>query len=317
MRPIRRVHHASAAVAAVLVACLVVGTDASAAGSVPPRFHATAYAIRSIPRSELPYVGTDRPTKAPPAVHDADGLPMKIVGSRRTYGPAGLAQYGLRYEDAYRRTGDPDYYRIARKVHDKLMSLGVRSGDAVFIPYRFDFAMHRIPSEVMKAPWYSAMAQGLALSLAVRLERDRHDPTLVRDADALFRSFLYHYRGARPWVVYIDGDRYLWLEEYPERTNPSDHTANGFNFALFGLYDYYQQTHSPKALEVLRGALTTMRHFAGRYRIPGSFSRYCLRHGKPQPKYHVIVTWQLEFLARISGDPWFHSMAALFRKDYH
>jgi hypothetical protein len=314
--PIRRDRRVTVAVSIALVAGLVGSTNALAAGSVPLRYQVTPYAIRSIPRSELPYVTTGRPSKVPPAIADAAGIPMKIVGTRRYYSPAGLAQYGLRYEDAFRRTGDPDYYAIARKVHDKLVAIGVRSGDALYIPYRFDFAMHRIPSEVMKAPWYSAMAQGLALSLAVRLERDRHDPKLVTDADALFRSFLYHYRGARPWIAYIDAARYLWLEEYPELRNPSDHTANGFNFALFGVYDYYERTRSPKAVQVLRGALTTMRHYIAQYRRPGTYSKYCLSHGRPQAKYHEIVTWQLMFLYRISGDTGFRTMSTLFGSEY-
>jgi hypothetical protein len=243
---------------------------------------------------------------------------MKILGGRRVYSPTGLADYGLRYEDAYRRTGDADYLAIARRVHERLVALSDRSGDALYVRYAFDNPLHGIPTEVMRAPWYSAMAQGEALSLAVRLQRDAPDPKLALDADALFRSFLYHYRGPRPWVVDIDAARYLWLEEYPEMTNPTpDHTANGFNFALFGLYDYYELTRSPKALQVLRGALTTMRQYIGQYRIPGSVSRYCLRHGKPQAKYHAIVTWQLEVLYRISGDPYFHSMSRTFFADAH
>jgi hypothetical protein len=52
-----------------------------------------------------------------------------------------------------------------------------------------------------------------------------------------------------------------------------------------------------------------------RYRIPGSFSRYCLEHGRPQLRYHRIVTWQLVFLSQMSADPYFLAMSRTFRSD--
>jgi hypothetical protein len=284
---------------------------------LPPPYRVTAYTIRTLARTALPYVSTVVPDKAPPAIHDADGIPMKLVGTRLYYSPAGLAQYGLMYEDAYRRIGDPGYRAIATKVMNKLMAIGVMSDGAVFIPYRFSFAMHKISTELMRAPWYSAMAQGLAMSLAVRLYRDTANPVFKADAELLFRSFKRIGRGTRPWVTYIDAGRYLWLEEYPEPVTPSDHTANGFNFAVFGLYDYYQETKDPIALQILRASLTTMRHYIASYRRPGSYSKYCLRHGKPQAKYHKIVTGQLTYLYKMSGDPYFLSMQKLFYADYH
>jgi hypothetical protein len=290
---------------------------AEADALLPPPYNVNLYTIRTLARSALPYVRSDLPDKVPPATHDADGIPMKLVGTKLYYSPAGLAQYGLMYEDAYRRSGDPDYGTIAVKVLNKLVTLGVTSNGGLYIPYWYSFAMHGISTEVMHAPWYSAMAQGLTLSLAVRLYRDTANPLFRTDADLLFRSFKHVGRGTNPWVTYIDAGRYLWLEEYPEPTTPSDHTGNGFNFAVFGLYDYYQETHDLYALQVLRAGLTTMRHYIGAFRRPGSYSKYCLRHGKPQAKYHKIVTWQLVFLYKMSGDSYFLSMSRLFYGDYH
>ena len=284
---------------------------------LPPPYRVTSYTIRTLARTALPYVTAVLPSKTPHLPYDADQLPMKLVGTSLYYSPAGLAAYGLEHEEAYRRTGDRDYLDIAIKVLNKLMLLGVTSNGGVYLPYRYDFAMHKISTEVMRAPWYSAMAQGQALSLAVRLHRDTGNPVYRADADLLFRSFKHVGRGTKPWVTYIDADRYLWLEEYPEATTPSDHTANGFNFAVFGLYDYYQETHDPYALQVLRASLTTMRHHVSAYRRPGTYSKYCLRHGKPQWKYHKIVTDQLVWLYRMSGDPYFLSMSRLFYSDYH
>jgi hypothetical protein len=292
-----------------------VGPTTAPPPAAPLPYRLTAYEIRELAPDDLPYAETRIPSTGPPRLHDRDGLPIKIVDRQRHYSPSGLAQFGLRYEDAYRRTRDPAHLKIARKALGKLMDLGVEANGGVFISYRFDFAMHGIDNEVMRAPWYSAMAQGLALSLAIRLHRDTEEAGFRADADRLFASFLTLGRGSDPWVTYVD-DGFLWLEEYPEPTTPSDHTANGFNFAVFGIYDYYQATRDASALQVLRASLTTMRHHVADFRVPGGLSRYCLRHGRPQIKYHRVLIWQLRFLAAMSGDPYFASMSRNLAADH-
>lgn len=289
------------------------------ATALPPApYRVTNYMIRTLAPDALPYVNTLLPDKTYLApYHDADGIPMKRVGTKLHYSPAGTIQFALGYEDAYRRTRDPGYLAYADRIHRKFVALSVPSNGGLYVPYGYDFAMHRISTEVMRAPWYSAMAQGLALSLAARLYRDTGDPVYRADATKLFASFKHLGRGPTPWVTYIDDDRYLWLEEYPENLSPSDHTANGFFFGIFGLYDYYQATHDPWSLRILRASITTMRQYIGQFRRPGTFSKYCLRHGRPQAKYHKIVTWQLAFLAKMSGDPYFQTMSKTFFNDDH
>lgn len=301
----------------------IVGTNISAAGAMlapadppaPPPYHVTAYAIPTLAPDDLPYARVHLPAKSLPAVRDSSGIPMKVVAGRRYYSPAGLAEYGLKREEGYRRSADPAYLATASNVLDKLMAIGVRSEGGLFIPYHFDLRMHGSRTEVMQAPWYSAMAQGIALSLASRLYRDTGQAPYLAAADLLFGSFRHLGQGPGPWVTYVDARGYLWLEEYPEADQP-DHTANGFNYAVFGLYDYWELTRDLAALQILRASLTTMREYVGQYRIPGSSSKYCLSHGDPQPKYHLIVTAQLAHLYRMSGDDGFLTMSRLFAEDY-
>ena len=280
-----------------------------------PPYRTTSYSIRTLSPGSLPYVATDRPSTGPPSIHDANGVPMKVVAGKRYYAPAGASQYGLRMEDAYRRLHQAGYLKIADTVLRTLVATGIRSNGGIYVPYRFDFCLHHISTEVMHAPWYSAMAQGLLLSLSIRLYRDTKDVWYLDTAQSLFATFRHIGRGSAPWVTLIDNSRYYWLEEYPEPQGQSDDTLNGFIFAVFGLYDYYEGTHDPYGLQALRGALTTLRHYVSQYRIPGSSSRYCLEHGRPQIKYHQIVTSQLVFLYQMSGDSYFLSMSRQFSRD--
>lgn len=81
--------------------------------------------------------------------------------------------------------------------------------------------------------WYSAMAQGHAMSLLSRAYSRSRNPLYLRAA----------YRAINPFLVpsseggvltYLFG-QHPWYEEYP--TVPPSFVINGFMYALFGLYD--------------------------------------------------------------------------------
>ena len=61
-------------------------------------------------------------------------------------------------------------------------------------------------------------------------------------ADRTFASFLVGRRTGGPWVSEKDADGHLWLEEYAAPTGKPapDRTFNGHNFAISGLYEYYE-----------------------------------------------------------------------------
>lgn len=157
------------------------------------------------------------------------------------------------------------------------------------------------------------MGQGHVLAAFVRLYRVTGDPHWKRAADATYRSFLLPRRAGVPWTVdVIDG--HLWLEEYADDRHP-DRAFNGHNFALFGLYDYWNLTGDPDAKTLLRGALTTSRDFAGRFRRSGELSRYCMAHDVRSASYHGIHVRQLSVMATITGDQRFFRLADAFLDD--
>jgi hypothetical protein len=238
---------------------------------------------------------------------------MQLVDGKLVYKPAGLAQTGLAYVEAYRRTADPTHLAWARDIALKLDSLAVAVGTGRYLPYRMTFAMHGDPQNLLRDPWFSGMAQGLELSLLVRLWEVTQDATYLSRAVPYWNSIRTVRTSSGPWVSWVSR-HYLWIEEYPQ-PDP-EHTLNGFMFATFGVYDYWRVTRSADVLYYLRGALTTLRAYAPKYRNPGGPSDYCLAHGKPQPKYHEVVTGQLREMGLISGDASFTRLADLFAKDY-
>jgi D-glucuronyl C5-epimerase-like protein len=279
-----------------------------------PKFATRPFAIawvtiQTLAWADLPMNGNALLSLKIAAGSDADGIVYKVVDGRRVYSPGNLGNDGIRYVDGYVRTGDPAYLDRAVVRAKKLLSISRLSGGARYFPYLYDYS-----TEKLKAPWYSAYSQGFALSLFVRLYRVTGIQSWADRARETAMSFRRLGRVTQPWVAYVVSNR-LWLEEYPSAT--PTHVLNGFNFALFGLYDYERLTRDPAARDLLRGALRTIRSFGTTFRVPGGISYYDLVHRTRFAKYHVIHTWQLQDLAAISGDPWYASLAAAYWRDYH
>jgi hypothetical protein len=114
-------------------------------------------------------------------------------------------------------------------------------------------------------------------------------------------------------VSFVGDDRFLWLEHYPQRR--SSHVLNAHLHAVFGLYELWAVTREPWVRQLVRGGITTMRARIAWFRRPGQLSLYDLVNRTAHGKYHAIHVWQLRFLARISGDPFFWTMADRFARD--
>lgn len=81
--------------------------------------------------------------------------------------------------------------------------------------------------------WHSAMSQGQAISLLVRLYSRTSDPKYLKIAKKALKLFeIESYRNGIKAMLF---DKYTWFEEYP--TAPSIFVLNGFIYSLFGLYD--------------------------------------------------------------------------------
>jgi hypothetical protein len=291
---------------------LTPGVLARASLTADPSFNTIAIHLVDLPLDRRPYVrATLVPLVAPWPV-DRAGVPLFRTGGKSYYHPVILAQRALDLLDGYRRTHDHRYLDGARRVASRLVAMSSTADGARYIPYGFDFALHGHTAETLHAPWYSGMAEGMALSVFSRLHAIEGRASDLDIARSLFLALEPHGRTGA-WVSWVDSTGYVWIEEYPG-AHP-DHTLNGFNFALYGLYDYVQETGDPAAEHLFIGGLTTVIHYLPQFRQPGDISRYCLAHGVQSQKYHDIHVAQLTMLARMTESPLLARYAALFDAD--
>lgn len=227
--------------------------------------------------------------------------------------PVVSAQFALALLNGYRVTDDPDYLDAAVANAERILETAVRSRGADYFAYPFDFALHGDEDDVMEAPWFSAMAQGQALSVFARLHETTGEQRWMDAADATFATFTNPRVADGPWTVFVDDGGYLWLEEYPK--DPPMRVLNGHVYAIYGLYDYAMATGDSDAAAVFDGAVSTVARYINDFRRPGAVSVYCLRVEYPSEKYHNIHVGQLRDLNVLSGDERFQRYANLLAAD--
>lgn len=273
--------------------------------------------------TDVPAPYSDR---APVNVHstsvklDAKGVRIYTYAptGKRMFHPVSLAQYGISALLEFDKTGERIWMSRAQAQGQALLDGATRRDGALWFPYQFQW---NYVGRTLNAPWWSAMAQGQALSLFTRLYEQTGDEKWRQAADETWRSFPQTYNAGKPWSsVVVDG--HLYLEEYAGNLPPLL-VLNGQIFSAFGLYDYWRVTGDEQALEFLDGAVTTvLQRMMPLVRVPGGVSYYCVQASYCQSPswqnqaYHVIHSWQLDTLTRLTGDEDFSNWANLLRKDW-
>jgi hypothetical protein len=277
-------------------------------------FNANAYTIRTLDPTQWPYYTTTVIPLVDTGSHDEFGVRMFNVGGVLYNHPVAQAQYALANIHSFLATSDPTYLARAEAQAQRLIETAVPSRNAIYFPYPFNHARHGVAADTLVAPWYSAMAQGQALTVFVRLFELTANEAYRTAAVSTFNSFLNPRASGVPWTVFVDASGYLWLEEYPAAV--PDRTYNGLTFALYGLWDYHRVTGDADALQLLRGALTTVAKYFPNVRYPNWIARYCLAHGTLSAFYHQVVIHQQMQLYTMTADVTFARNADLLFNDY-
>ena len=290
-------------------------------------FKSSNYTVRSLPVGQRAYDTTAILPLTDTGVHDASGVRMVQIGTTLYNHPVAQAEYGLGLLNSFRISGDGRYLQRAKLQAQRLVDKRVESSGAWYFPYPFDFALHGRATEILRAPWYSAMAQGQALSLFVRLAAATNDASWTTAAESTSLSLQQAPTPGQPSVTRVDPEGFVWFDEYPsgggvvDATHPPtpevDRTYNGHMFAALGMYDFVLSNDHPDADTVLLGALTTSRHLANLLRDPRWISRYCLKDPEVRStKYHGIHQEQLILMHGITADGGFAIYADAYRDDY-
>ncbi|KAK7912803.1 hypothetical protein WMY93_013014 [Mugilogobius chulae] len=157
--------------------------------------------------------------------------------------------------------------------------------------------------------WYSAMAQGQAMSTLVRAYLLTKDQIYLNSA--LRAVGPYKVPSAQHGVKAVFMNKYDWYEEYP--TTPSSFVLNGFIYSLLGLYDVTETAgeQGAEAAQLFSRGMDSLKVMLPLYDT-GSGSIYDLRHfilgtapNLARWDYHTTHINQLQLLASIDSSPIF------------
>jgi hypothetical protein len=291
---------------------------AAANNRAPVDYRISGYRPQPLPPEALPGSANSAPSlnASQSRPIDTSGVALWHYKGRLIYHPLVIGRYGLDLLNGYRVTRNPAYLDRAIANASFLINTAVSRRGALYFPYRFTYPLFGKRSDLMRAPWYSALAQGTALTLFVRLHAITGDRRWRTAADSTFATFVQRRRTKRPWIVFVqrrNTRRYLWFEGYAK--NPPTQPLSAHISALFGIYEYTRATRSAAAARIFDGGATTVRYQAPRFRARGGISYYSLRVRAQYRTYHCIHIGQLKLLGRMTGDSRFAREARRFTAD--
>jgi hypothetical protein len=235
-----------------------------------------------------------------PGPFDREGIPMLDYQGRigRQYNPIAIAQYGLGNYNRLLAEGDPKRCRNFLRAADWLVANLESNLQGLQVwNHHFDWE-YRTP---LKAPWYSALAQGQGISLLVRAHQVTGRASYEATAGRAFETFLATTREGG--VAEIDEAGDVWFEE--AIVEPPTHILNGFIWAAWGVHDFYLHTGESSARRLFDRAVRTIKRNLHRFDC-GYWSLYELSGTKlkmlASPFYHRLHQVQLKVMHQLTGE---------------
>ena len=188
-----------------------------------------------------------------PGPYDTAGIPqLDYHGSVGVqYNPIAVAQYGLGNYNLYSRNADPARKQKFLLAADWLVdNLEVTPAGSHVWNHHFDWEYR----DLLRDPWYSALAQGQGMSLLVRAHAETGDQRYAAAAAEVFETFCVSVDNGG--VVYADEADGTWFEE--TIVDPPTHILNGFMWAAWGVYDYSLHTGDDRAGKLWQDAVDTL-----------------------------------------------------------
>ena len=257
------------------------------------------------------YYMTFRDKAAYQGPFDAEGVPLLDYRGAlgRQYNPIAVAQYGLAQYNRYLDSQDDErLHRCLTQANWLVANLESNPDGVPVWNHHFDWRYRK----GLKAPWYSALAQGQGISLLLRAFLETSKDQYRDAAERGFKAFeLTTHQGG---VSHRDDQGNLWFEEY--LVEPPSHILNGFLWSSWGVFDYWQLVESPNAEGLFKDATATVLASLSKYDA-GYWSCYELRSGRVRmlasPFYHALHIAQLEVMSELTGNREFDAWAQRWR----
>jgi len=235
---------------------------------------------------------------------DDQGIPrLRVDGVGVVYHPSRVASFSLAHATRYAQRGEEADREAALRGARWLIANQVTEGSlAGAVPMPFD---HR----GLRAPWPSALTQGMVLSALARARL----MGLGAEADRAMALALEPFRRSVTeggLLASFHDSEDPWYEEYPFQDAPT-HVLNGFIYGLWGLRDA-ALLGAPGAGEMYRAGLESLARHAEAYDVGYWTSYDCPDRGRPRVAslyYHQDHCVMMRVMHELEGRPIFARLA--------
>jgi heparosan-N-sulfate-glucuronate 5-epimerase len=239
--------------------------------------------------------------------YDSAGIPLLDYRGKigPQYNPIAIAQYGLGNYNLFCQSSETTRRTKFFLAADWLCQRLEKNQRGLSVwNHHFDWEYR----DTLRAPWYSALAQGQGISLLVRAHKESRGERYLDAAKLALVSFFTPVSEGGVAVTDDRGD--LWFEEYI--VSPPTHIINGFIWAAWGLYDYFLATQDRSVQELFARAVQTLLRNLDRYDL-GFWSLYEQSGTRlpmvASPFYHQLHIVQLRVMHRLTGEEKFARVA--------
>ncbi len=186
--------------------------------------------------------------------------------------------------------------KVANFLYEYADKLDINNNKYFRYAYNFNYPSY---DKVIPAPWYSGMAQGLAIETMLGAYLITEDKRFLNAARFSANTLELTIEDGGVAVNFLDDSKALWFEEYahPKKTPPL--VLNGHNFALIGLGKlvYFDNSYVELYFKGLRALKTKLYDFDKLL-----WSRYDLEKYMANQKYHCIHINQLNEIGKRNND---------------
>ncbi|MGM7719602.1 D-glucuronyl C5-epimerase family protein [Metabacillus sp. Hm71] len=214
---------------------------------------------------------------------DNTGIPQTKYSFGKYYNPSTIAHYGLQHYSLYLINSDNQSKEKFLKVANWFINNQDSHGGW---SYKFDLHFYPGRLEKIKAPWYSAIGLGMAMSVLSRASYLTKDNKYTKSA--LKSVKIFQTPVEKNGILSKFEDKFYFYEECP--TDPPSFILNGFMYSLIGLYDLYQATNDNETLNLYNLGIDSLKRMLPLYDL-GNRTAYDLTHYTTDGGYPNVAKW--------------------------
>lgn len=239
---------------------------------------------------------------------DENGMPIGWRHAAPTaHNPLMVSYLSLVHSNHFLATGDENSKEKLISILEFLSSFGKADSLGFWLPY-----YQSVPKFGLKAPWYSGLAQAVAVSAFIRGFECTGRNVYLEKATQLCRVLLLPSQSGG-LLENIEGGG-AWIQEYPSKQ--IGQVLNGSLFCLIGLYEYKLKCNNlPQLPEVLSNCEATLFDRLPSFLV-GRYTRYAWGGARfSNIEYQGLYVFLFLHLFYLSGKPVYLALAKRFHRN--